>query len=147
MSTGQVETSSGDAPPFRVRSLQQGRLRAFTRKTTSLHHHDLLCTRKGGRDCMLMGSQERSEYVSEFLSTIDYVLIRPMSIARFLLTVCKVGGAIPLAPGSTRVTKKHMPALYPYWLYGLIAARQAQKRHLPHLGHSSPTKSQALPTR
>ena len=95
---------------------------------------------------MLMGSQECNEYVSEFLSTIDYVLVRPISIAQFLLTVCKLGGAIPLAPGTTRVTKKHMPALYPYRLYGLIAARQAQKRHLSHLGHSSPTKSQALPT-
>ena len=83
------------------------------RKTTSLHHHDLLCTCKGGRHCMLMSSQEFSEYVSEFLSTTDYVLVSPISIARFLRTVCKLGGTIPLAPGSTRVTKKHMPALYP----------------------------------
>jgi len=65
---------------------------------------------------MLMGSQERSEYVSEFLSTIDYVLAQPISIARFLLTVCKLGGTIPLAPGCTRVTNKHIPALYTYWL-------------------------------
>ena len=65
---------------------------------------------------MLMGSQERSEYVSEFLSTTDYVLAQPISTARFLLTVCKLGGTIPLAPGCTRVTNKHIPALYPYWL-------------------------------
>ena len=116
MSTGQVETSSGDAPPFRVRSLQQGRLRAFARKTTSLHHPDLLHTPKGGRDCMLMGSWECNEHVSKFLSTIDYVLVRPISIARFLLTVCKLGGAIPLAPGCMCVNNKHMPALYPYRL-------------------------------
>ena len=95
---------------------------------------------------MLMGSRECSEYVSESLSTTDYVIVRPISIAQFLLTLCKLGGAIPLAPGSTRATKKHMPALYPYRLYGLIVARQAQKRNLPNLGHSSPTKSQALPT-
>ena len=112
----------------------------------SLHHHDLLRMRKGGRDCMLMDSQECNEYVSEFLSTVDYLSVQPIAVAHFFLTVCKLGGAIPLAPGTTRVTKKHMPALYPYRLNGLIAARQAQKRHLPHLGHSSPTKSQALPT-
>ena len=56
---------------------------------------------------MLMGSRECNEYVSEFLSTIDYVLVRSISIARFLLIVCKLGGAIPLAPGCTRVTNKH----------------------------------------
>ena len=38
--------------------------------------------------------------------------------------MCKLGGTIPLAPGCTRVTNKHMPALYPYWLLGLISARQ-----------------------
>ena len=76
MSEVQAETGSGDAPPFGVRSLQRGRLGAFARKTTSLHHHDLSRTCKGGgRDCMLMGSRECSEYVSEFLSTIDYVLV------------------------------------------------------------------------
>jgi len=73
---------------------------------------------------MLMGSPERSEYGSEFLSTTDYVLVQPISIARFLLMVCKLAGTIPLAPGGTRVTNKHMPALYPYRLWGLIAARQ-----------------------
>ena len=41
----------------------------------SLHHHDLLRTRKGVRDCVLMGSRECNEYVSEFLSTTDYVLV------------------------------------------------------------------------
>jgi len=71
---------------------------------------------------MLMGSRECNEYISEFLSTIDYVLIRPISIARFLLTVCKLGGAILLAPGCMRVTNKHIPALYPYRLQGLISA-------------------------
>ena len=94
------------------------------RKTTSLHHHDLPRMRKGGRDCMVMGSQGHSEYVSEFLSTIGYVLVWRISIARFLLVVCKVGGAIPLAPGCTHNTNKHIPALYPYWLQGLISARQ-----------------------
>ena len=72
---------------------------------------------------MLMGSRECNEYVSEFLSTVDYVLVRSVSIARLLLTVCKFSGAIPLAPGCTRVTNKHMPALYPYWRLGLISAR------------------------
>ena len=71
-----------------------------------------------------MGSQKCNEYVSEFLSTTDYVLIRPISIAQFLLTACKLGGAIPLAPGYTHVTNKHMPALYPYRIYGLISATQ-----------------------
>ena len=73
---------------------------------------------------MLMGSRECNEYVSEFLSTIAYVLVSPISIAQFLRTVCKLGETIPLAPGCTRVTNKHMPALYPYRLWGLIAARQ-----------------------
>ena len=86
------------------------------RKTMSLHHHDLLRTRKGGKDCMLMGSQECNENVSKFLSTFDYVLVRPISIARFLLTMCKLGGVIPLAPECTCVTNKLMPALYPYRL-------------------------------
>ena len=45
------------------------------RKTTSLHHHDQLRMCNGGRDCMLMGSWECNEYVSKFLSTIDYVLV------------------------------------------------------------------------
>ena len=65
---------------------------------------------------MLTGSRECNECVSEFLSTIDYVLVRPISIAQFLLTVCKLGGAISLAPGCTRIINKHMPTLYPYWL-------------------------------
>ena len=65
---------------------------------------------------MLMGSQECNEYVSEFLSTIDYVLVQPVSIAQFLLTVCKLGGVIPIAQGCTCVTNKHMPSLYPYRL-------------------------------
>ena len=30
-----------------------------------------------------MGSQEWNEYVSEFLETIDYVLVQPISVARF----------------------------------------------------------------
>ena len=111
MSTGHAETGLGDAPPFGVRSLQQGSLRAFVRKTLSLHH-----TRKAGRHCMLMGSQECNEYLSKFLSTVDYVLVQLISIAQFLLTVCKLGGAIPLAPGCMLVTNKHMPALCPYWL-------------------------------
>ena len=82
----------------------------------SLHHHDLVHMQEGRRDCMLMGSRECNEYVSEFLSTIDYVLVRPISIARFLLTVCKLDGTIPLAPVCTHITNKHIPALYPYWL-------------------------------
>jgi len=108
MSEVQAETGSRDAP------LQGQKFAA--RKTTSLHYHDLLRTRRVGRDCMLMGSRECNEYVSEFLSTIDYVFIRPISIARFLLTVCKLRGMIPLAPACTRVTNKHIPALKPYWL-------------------------------
>ena len=73
---------------------------------------------------MLMGSRECSEYVSKFLSTTDYELVQPISIARFLLMVCKLGGVIPLAPGCTRVTKKHRPALYPSRLEGLISTCQ-----------------------
>ena len=67
MSEVQAETRSGDAP------LRGQKFAA--RKTMSLHHHALLCTRKGGRDCMLMGSRECNEYVSEFASTIDQVLV------------------------------------------------------------------------
>ena len=106
MSTGQAETGLGDAPLWGQKFA--------ARKTMSLHHHGLLRTCKGGRDCMLMGSRECNEYVSKFLSTIDYVLVRPISIARFVQMVCKLGGAIPLAPGCTCVTNKHIPALYPY---------------------------------
>jgi len=46
---------------------------------------------------MLIGSWECNEYVSEFLTAIDYVLVQPISVARFFLMVCKLGGAIPLA--------------------------------------------------
>ena len=67
MSAGQAEASLGDAP------LRGQKFAA--RKTTSLHHHDILRTRKGGRDCMLMGSRECNEDVSEFLSPTDYVLV------------------------------------------------------------------------
>ena len=82
MSTGQAETRSGDAP-------LQGQKFAV-RKTMSLceeeyepssSYYILLRTRKGRRDCMLMGSQECNEYVSELLSTIGYVLVQPISIA------------------------------------------------------------------
>ena len=52
------------------------------RKTTSLCEEDckpsssrLLRQRNGGRDCMLMGSRECNEDVSEFLSPTDYVLV------------------------------------------------------------------------
>ena len=82
MCPGQAESGSGAAPPPRGQKFA-------ARKTMSLHHHALLCTRKGGRDCMLMGSRECNEYVSKFLSTLDYVLVRPISIAQFLLTVCR----------------------------------------------------------
>ena len=73
---------------------------------------------------MLMGSRECYECVSEFLSTVDYVLVRSVSIARLLLMGCKFSVAIPLAPGCTRVTKKHRPALYPSRLEGLISTCQ-----------------------
>ena len=82
MCPGQAESGSGAAPPPRGQKFA-------ARKTMSLHHHALLCTRKGVRDCMLMGSRECNEYVSKFLSTLDYVLVRPISIAQFLLTVCR----------------------------------------------------------
>ena len=72
MSTGQVETGLGDAPPSGSEVCSE---EDFVRKTASLHHHDLLRPRKGGRDCMLMGSRECNEDVSEFLSTTDYVLV------------------------------------------------------------------------
>ena len=55
-----------------------------------------------------MGSRECNEYVSELLLTIDHVLVRAISIAQFLLTVCKLGGAIPLAPGCMCITNKHV---------------------------------------
>ena len=116
MSEVQAETSSGDAPPSGSEVCSEEdyepsreRLRAFIIMTY------YACAR-GGRDCMLMGSRECNEYVSKFLSTTDYVLVRRISIERFLLTVCKLGGVVPLAPGYTRVTNKHMPTLYPSWL-------------------------------
>ena len=108
MSTGQAETGLGDAPLWGHKFA--------VRKTTSLHPSRLTTHAQGGRDCMLMGSQECNEYVSEFLSTVDYLSVQPIAVAHFFLTVCKLGGAIPLASGCTHVTNKHIPALYPYWL-------------------------------
>jgi len=64
---------------------------------------------------MLMGSRESNEYVSEFPSTIDYVLVQPIRVARFFPTVCKSGVEIPLAP-NLHIAKKTIPALYPYRL-------------------------------
>ena len=107
MSTGQAESGAGDAPPSVSEVCSEEDYEPSSSRPT---------THNGGRDCMLMGSRECNEYVSEFLSTIDYVFIRPISIARFLLTVCKLRGMIPLAPACTRVTNKHIPALKPYWL-------------------------------
>ena len=116
MSEVQAETGSEDAPPSGSEVCSEedyepsrGRLRAFI--ITTYH-----ARARGGKDCMLMGSRECSEYVSEFLSTTDYVLAQLISIARFLRTVCKLGGTIPLAPGCTCVTSKHILALYPYRL-------------------------------
>ena len=85
MCPGQAESGSGAAPPPRGQKFA-------ARKTTSLHHHDPLRTRKEGEDCMdcmLMGSGEWSEYGSEFLSTTEDGLVRPVSIAPFLLTLCR----------------------------------------------------------
>jgi len=65
---------------------------------------------------MLMGSRECNEYVSEFLTTIDYVLVQPISVACFFLMVCKLGGVIPLGLGHMRIANKNIPALYPYSL-------------------------------
>jgi len=65
---------------------------------------------------VLMDSRECNAYVSEFLSTTDYVLVQPISVAHVLLTACKLGGAIPLAPGHMRIANKNIPALYPYRL-------------------------------
>ncbi len=73
---------------------------------------------------MLMAFQECNEYVFKLLSIVDYVLVQTISIAQFLLTVRKLGGAIPLAPGCTRVTTKDVHAIYPYRLQGLISACQ-----------------------
>ena len=63
-----------------------------------------------------MGSRESNEYVSEFLSTVDYLSVQPIAVAHFFLTVCKLGGAIPLAPGRMQIANKNIPALYPYRL-------------------------------
>ena len=87
------------------------------RKTTSLCEED--CKPSSSRPTMHAQGGEGLHAnglrnVSKFLSTIDYVLVRPVSIARFLLTVCKLGEAIRLAPGSMCITNKHMPALYLY---------------------------------
>ena len=75
MSEVQAETSSRDAPPSGSEvcseedyKASRGRLRAFI--ITTYH-----ARARGGRDCMLIGSRECSEYVSEILSTIDYVLV------------------------------------------------------------------------
>ena len=54
-----------------------------------------------------MGSRECNEYVSKFLETIDYVLVQPISVARFFLSVCKLGGAIPLAPAVCTTLIEH----------------------------------------
>ena len=56
---------------------------------------------------MLMDYQECNEYVFEFLSNTDYVLVQPISEARFFLMVCKLEGAIPLAPNVCTVLIKH----------------------------------------
>ncbi len=75
MSEGQTETGLGDAPPSGSEVCSEedyepsrGRLRAFI--ITTYH-----AGARGGRDYMLMGSRECSEYVYEFLSTVDYVLV------------------------------------------------------------------------
>ncbi len=59
----------GGCPPFRVRSLQQGRLRAFVRKTASLHHHDLLRPAQGGGEtaCRRKRSEEAGKHTSSAL--------------------------------------------------------------------------------
>jgi len=43
-----------------------------------------------------MDSWECNEYISKFLSTTDYVLLQPISVASFFLMVFKLGGVIPL---------------------------------------------------
>ena len=84
MSEVRAEGGSGDAPPSGSEVCSE--------EDTSLHHHDPLRTRKEGddcMDCMLMGSGEWSEYGSEFLSTTEDVLVRPVSIVPCLLTLCR----------------------------------------------------------
>ena len=39
--------------------------------------------------------------------TIDYVLVLPISVPSFCPMVCKLGGAIPLAPGVCTALIKH----------------------------------------
>ena len=82
MSTGQAEIGLGDAP-------LRGQKFAV-RKTTSLHPSGFTTHVQGGRDCTLMGSRESNEYVSEFLSTVDYLSVQPIAVAHFFLTVCKL---------------------------------------------------------
>ena len=104
MSTKQVETGLGDAPPSGSEVCSEEDCKPSSSRPT-MHA-------QGGEGLHANGLRN----VSKFLSTIDYVLVRPVSIARFLLTVCKLGGAIRLAPGSMCITNKHMPALYLYQL-------------------------------
>ena len=67
MSTGQTETSSGDAPPSGSEVCSEEDYEPSSSRPTT--------HAQGGEGLMLMGSRECSEYVSEFLSTIDYVLV------------------------------------------------------------------------
>jgi len=108
MSTGQAETGSGDVPPLGSEVCNEEDYEPSSSRPT-MHA-------QGGRDCMLMGSWGCNEYVSKFLSTIDYVLVQPISVACFFLTTCKLGGVIPLAPGHMRITNKSISSLYPYRL-------------------------------
>ena len=110
-------------PPFRVRNLQWGRLQAFKRKTTTLHPSQLTMHTPGGRDCILMCSWECNEYVSKFLSTIDFLLVQHISVAHFFLMVYKLGGAIPFAPSVCAALIKHT------WFYNYFVAIEFDSAH------------------
>lgn len=74
------------------------------------------------RDHMLIDSQKSNECVSKFQETIHYVLVQPISVPRFCPTVCKLGGAVPLAPGHMRITNKCTCSISLFRLWGLISA-------------------------
>lgn len=113
MSTVQAETGLGEtAHPVgskvnREKDYKSSRQRwgFFIQQPSGGDPHDSLCRCVGGGHT-LMGSQECVEYVSEFLETTDYLLVQPISVACFFLT-CKLGGAIPLAPGVCAALTKH----------------------------------------
>jgi len=127
MSTGQAETGLGDTPPTgsEVYSEEdykpsQGRQWAFIPWPPGRDPHNSLRTCEGGRGHTLMGSQEWNEYVSEFLETIDYVLVQPISVARFPWQCASLEELSPLHPASAQRWLNIPDFITTLWLWSLI---------------------------